>query len=70
MKQSELPEGWDEERVRDLLDYYENQSEDQAAAEYETACSSTSEPMMGIPAELVPKVREMIAGFRRKPKLA
>ncbi len=70
MKQSELPAGWTEERVRDLADYYENQSEDEAVAEYETASSSSSEPMMGVPVELVPKVREMIAAFRRKPKLA
>ncbi len=70
MKQNQFPEGWSEERVRDLLEYYENQSEDEAAAEYEAACLSSSEPMMGVPVELVPQVREMIARFRQKPKLA
>ena len=31
----QFPRGWDEKRVRAVIDYYENQTEDQAAAEIE-----------------------------------
>jgi len=37
MKQSRFPKGWDEERVKRVLDHYENQTEDEAAAEDEAA---------------------------------
>lgn len=37
MKQNEYPPGWDEERVQKVIDYYENQTEDEAAAEAEEA---------------------------------
>ena len=33
MKQNEYPPGWDEERVQKVIDYYENQTEDEALAE-------------------------------------
>ena len=29
MKQNEFPPGWDEERVQSVIDYYENQTEDE-----------------------------------------
>jgi hypothetical protein len=35
MTQNEFPEGWDEQRVRALITYYEQQTEDEVAfAEY------------------------------------
>ena len=37
MKQSEFPAGWDEERVRRVLAHYEQQTEEEAVAEDETA---------------------------------
>lgn len=37
MKQNEYPPGWDEERVQKVIDYYENQTEDEAVAEAEEA---------------------------------
>ena len=33
MKQNELPSGWDEERVRQILTHYKNQSEEEEIAE-------------------------------------
>ena len=33
MKQSKFPKGWDENRVRRILDHYENQTEAEAVAE-------------------------------------
>ena len=35
MKLSRFPKGWDEERVKRVLDHYENQTEDEAVAEDE-----------------------------------
>lgn len=37
MKQNKFPLGWDEERVQSVIDYYENQTEDEAVAEAEAA---------------------------------
>ena len=36
-RESQFPPGWDEERVRSVLEYYESQTEDEAVAEHEAA---------------------------------
>jgi hypothetical protein len=64
MKQSKFPKGWDESRVRKLLASYEAQTEDEAVAEDEGGVES-SETVMSIPHELVPRVRELIAKRQR-----
>jgi hypothetical protein len=56
----EFPEGWNEERVRKLLEHYEAQSDEEAVAEDEAAYESTTHTAMEVPVELVPKVRELI----------
>ena len=61
MKQSKFPPGWDEERVRKVLDHYEKQSQEEAVAEDEAAYDDTSQIFMEIPIELVPQVRELLA---------
>ena len=63
-KQSRFPEGWDEARVREVLDYYENQTEEEAIAEAEAAFESRTDTFMAVPNELVPAVRELIAKRR------
>jgi hypothetical protein len=60
MKQRKFPEGWDEARVRNLLASYEAQTEEEAVAEDEAGVES-SETLMSVPYELVPRVRELIA---------
>ncbi len=64
MSQIKLPSGWDETRVRGVLDHYEQQSEDQAVAEDEAAYESTTHTRMDVPVELMPQVRELIARSR------
>ena len=64
MSRNKFPSGWDEERVRRVLASYEDQSEDEAVAEDEAGVES-SETVMNIPHDLVPKVREMIAKRQR-----
>jgi len=64
MSQSKFPEGWGEEQVRRVLAHYEEQTEDEALAEDEAGRES-SETVMNIPHDLVPKVRELIAKHQR-----
>lgn len=64
MKKNKFPKGWDEERVRRVLASYEEQSEHEALAEDEAGIES-SETVMNVPHELVPKVRELIAKRHR-----
>jgi hypothetical protein len=61
MKQTKFPEGWNEERVRKLLEHYEAQSDEEAVAEDEAAYESITHTAMEVPVDLVPKVRELIA---------
>ena len=61
MKDAAYPQGWNEDRVRRVIDHYENQSEEEAVAEDEAAYEATTETMMSVPVELVPLVRELIA---------
>jgi hypothetical protein len=60
MTQSEFPAGWDEEKVRRVLAYYEEQTEEEALLEDE-AGMQPSETVMNVPHDLVSKVRELIA---------
>ena len=61
MKQSRFPKGWDEERVKRVLDHYETQTEDEAVAEDEAAWEDLSQTFVEVPNELVPAVRELLA---------
>jgi hypothetical protein len=64
MTETRFPPGWDEERVRRVLEHYEAQSDTEAVAEDEAAYESTSHTMMAVPVALVPQVRELIARHR------
>lgn len=61
MIQSEFPEDWNEDRVRRVLDHYDEQTEDAAVAEDEAAYEDRTQSVVGVPIELVPAVRELIA---------
>ena len=60
-----FPEGWNEERVRNVLEHYEKQSENEAVAEDEAAYDDLKQSMVEVPVELVPEVRAMIARYKR-----
>ena len=62
---SDSPPGWDEGRVRGILDHYEHQSEEEAIAEDEAAWESTTHTAMDVPVDLVQAVRDLLA--KRKP---
>ena len=61
MKEQQFPPGWDETRVRKLIEYYENLDEDAQVAEDEAAQEAEGQTVMVIPSDLVPAVRELIA---------
>ena len=58
---NKFPPEWDERRVQRVLAHYESQSEEEAVAEDEAAYEDEGQTIMGIPKELVPKVRDLIA---------
>ncbi len=64
MRQHRFPPGWDEERVRQVLKHYEEQTEDEAVAEDEAAFEDATQTVMEVPNELVPAIRELIAKHR------
>jgi len=61
MTANKYPPGWNEPRVRRVLEYYESQSDEEAAAEIESASERTT---MEVPVALVPAVRKLIAKRR------
>ena len=64
MTENRFPAGWDEDRVRRIIEHCEGQSDEEAVAEDEAAHEDESQAHMEIPVDLVPDVRDLIA--RRK----
>ena len=61
MKHQRFPRGWDEERVRRVLEHYEHQTDVEAVAEDEAAYGHKDTAMIAVPRVLVPRIRTMIA---------
>ncbi len=59
--QNQFPLGWDEQRVRQTIEHYDRQSEDEAVAEDEAAFDNKDQAFVQVPLELLPLVRELIA---------
>ncbi len=59
-KRNRYPKGWDEARVKHILNHYENQDENEAIAEDEAAWEDESQTFVEVPKELVNQVRELI----------
>ena len=65
MSEKNFPLGWDEARVRRVLEHYESQSDEEAVAEDEAAFETTTDTIMTVPTALVPAIRELIEKHRR-----
>ena len=67
MKQTKqkLPRGWTEKKIRAVIAHYDNQTEDEAAAEIESA-PEASETWMSVPTELVDEVTRLIESHGKK----
>jgi len=55
-----FPAGWDEKRVRKVLEHYEKQTEDEAVAEDEAAYQAEGQTVMIVPTKLVPAIRQLL----------
>ncbi|PYS22017.1 MAG: hypothetical protein DMF72_15090 [Acidobacteria bacterium] len=60
MKKNRFPKGWNEARVREVLEHYESQSEDEAVAEDEAAFQRRDQTVMIVPKTLVPAITKLI----------
>jgi hypothetical protein len=60
-KKTNFPPGWDELRVKRVLEHYEAQSRSEALAEDEAAHEDPDQTFMEVPNELMGTVRELIA---------
>ncbi len=58
MTTEKYPRGWNDARVRRVLEYYESQTDEEAVAEIAAGFESTT---MEVPVALVPVVRALIA---------
>jgi len=60
MKRHRFPSGWNEARVRRVLEHYERQTEDEAVAEDEAAFRSRDQAIVVVPKRLVPAITRLI----------
>ncbi len=67
MKRNRFPAGWNEDRVRTVLEHYEQQSEDEAVAEDEAAFRLRGQTVVVVPKRLVPEVTRLIEMRRTRP---
>ena len=61
---NKYPPGWDEDRVRRVIDHYETQTDEQAVAEDENRFDVVKHTVMEVPSELVPAIRNLIAKWK------
>jgi len=61
MTKQQFPPGWNEERVRQVLAHYENQTEDEQFAEIEAARDTEGITMMAVPSDRVPEVLALLS---------
>jgi len=55
-----LPAGWTEKKVRELIRHYDQQTDEEGAAEIEAAQEAPGETWMSVPTDLVPTVSRLI----------
>ncbi len=60
MTDQKFPPGWDEGRVKRILEHYESQEELEALAEDEAAFEAEGQTAVVVPSDLVSKIRELI----------
>ena len=62
MTESRFPEGWDAERVKRVIDYYEALTEDEEVADDEAATTEQDgQVVITVPEELLPAIRRLLA---------
>src|SRR5206468_243127 len=71
-KKNKFPAGWNEARVRAVLEHYEQQTDDEAVAEDEAAFRARGQTVMVVPQRLVPAITRLIThektvALRKRP---
>ena len=71
-KKNRFPAGWDEKRVQEVLEHYEQQTDEEAVAEDEAALRARGQTVMVVPQRLVPAItrlitREKTVALRKRP---
>jgi hypothetical protein len=61
MSEQGFPVGWDEKRVKALLEREESLSEDEQVAEDEAGLDRAGETVISVPTELLPAIRQLLA---------
>ncbi|MPZ50589.1 MAG: hypothetical protein GEU75_15045 [Dehalococcoidia bacterium] len=61
-----LPDDWDEDQIRRIIDHYDNQTEEEAIAEAEAAYERSDSAMIQVPNELIPEILELIQQYRSR----
>jgi len=69
-RRNRFPKGWNEARVREVLEHYESQTEDEAVAEDEAAFQRRDQAVMLVPKRLVPTITKLITREQRQPASA
>ncbi len=66
MNEQTITPGWDSDRVKRLLAHYETLSEEQQVAEDEEAArQQEGQAMIAVPQELLPAIRQLLAGHNQ-----
>jgi len=71
-RKQNLPDGMTEKQVLDLIEHFENQTEEERIAEAEAVFGENATTIIEIPRRLLPKVRALIAKETKakRPKAA
>jgi len=56
----EFPPGWNERKVRAVIQHYDELTDDELAHEIETAPEVSEETLISVPTELLPAVQKLI----------
>lgn len=59
-KKQQFPRRWNAKRVQEVIAYYDQQTEDEALAEYEAAMKVEGLTVMFVPTKLAPEIRRLI----------
>lgn len=65
-RRNKFPPGWDEARVKRVIEHYDKQSEDEAVAEDEAAFEVPGETVMSVPTELIPEIQKLIDKHKKR----
>ena len=60
-----FPPGWNERKVRAVIQHYDQLTDDELAREIETAPEVRDETLISIPTELLPAVQKLIGRHQR-----